>query len=91
MGQAQAATGASSVQATGSPLSVMHDIASQGELSRRLTIWKGQQQATGALGQGAIDEATGEAQQKAAQISGVSTLLTAADKAAEQAFAVPGT
>lgn len=90
-GQAKAAGGASGVQAgTGSPLSVMHDIASEGELSRRLTIWKGQMQAKGALGQAAIDTAQGEGLAQAGQIKAITSASTFLTQDAEQAAAMGG-
>jgi hypothetical protein len=83
---ARASFAASGVDVSGSPLEVMHDIATKGELSRQLTIYQGQQQSKGFAGQAAIDKAKGEMDADAGYFQAGTTLLTAADKAAQTAF-----
>lgn len=74
---------------SGSPLAVMHDIATKGELSRQLTLYQGQQQARAFAGQSAIDTAKGNADADAGYFAAGTTLLTALDKAANT-FATGG-
>ena len=85
LGETQANTGASGVQATGSPLAVMHDIASRGALAQKLTIWKGQNAARADLGQAAIDSAEGAAAAKAGKLAAGATILTTAGQVAGMA------
>jgi hypothetical protein len=81
--QARANMAASGVDAnTGTPLEVMHSIAAKGELARRLTMYQGQLQAKGLQQQAAIDTAEGQAAAEAGLTQAGTTLLTAADKAA---------
>lgn len=77
VGQSQANAGASGVQGgTGSPLAVMHDVASQGELSRRLKLFQGQLGAHGAEDAAAIQQAQGNAAATAGGITAGSTILS---------------
>lgn len=88
---ARASFGAAGVDVgSGSPLEVMHDIATKGELSRQLTLYQGQQQARAFAGQSAIDTAKGNIDADAGYFQAGTTLLTAADKAAEQAAMFAG-
>lgn len=89
VGQAGATAGASGVEATGSPMAVMHDIATQGNLERRLAIYKGQLSASGYMGQSAIDLAEGNQAAQAGEAAAIGTLLTTGMSGAQQAF--PGT
>jgi hypothetical protein len=85
LGQAAAAYGAAGVDMTGSPLDVMMDSASQGELAKRLILYQGDTKAA-ALRQGAsVSEAQGGAAQTAGYFSAGSTLLTSAGSIAYKA------
>jgi hypothetical protein len=85
-GQVTAGASASGVQAgTGTPIAVMHDVATEGALARRLTIFKGQQEAKGLFGQASIDVAQGKAAYQAGLYQAGSTLMTAGNQAAQQA------
>lgn len=81
MGEAASAYGAAGVDMSGTPLSVMSDLATQGELTRRLDIYKGQLNTTADQQQGALDTAGGAAQQSASYLQAGSTLLTGTAKA----------
>lgn len=89
VGQAQANAGASGVQQSGSPLAVMHDIATQGNLQRRLALYKGTLTAQGYLGQSAIDTAEGKQAAQQGGMEAIGTILTGANQAAQANF--PGT
>jgi hypothetical protein len=78
MGQAAADFGAAGVDMTGTPLSVMSDLATQGELTRRLDIYKGQLTSASDTQQGVLDMAQGSAAKTASIYQAGSTLLTGA-------------
>lgn len=86
LGQAQANAAASGVQLSGSPLAVMHSIANQGELSRRLTVFNGQLAAKGALTQAAQQRAQASEDLTAGWVQGASTVLSSIDKGANARF-----
>lgn len=89
LGQAAASAGASGVEMTGSPLAVMHNIASRGELARQMTLYEGRNQARGQQTQAALDTDQGQVAAQAGYLQAGSTILTSADKGANQLF--PGT
>lgn len=81
---AQASFSAAGVDAnSGSPLAVMHDVATKGELARRLTVYQGQLQAHGYAAEAANAKARGDADMTAAYFKSGTTLLTALDNEAE--------
>ena len=83
-GEARAAMSASGIDANkGSPLSVMHDLTSQGELSKQLTVYQGQNAARTDLGKAALDRAEATDDETAGWIQAGSTVLTAGDNAAQ--------
>ncbi len=87
LGEARAAMGASGADAnTGSPLSVMRDLANQGELKRRLELYSGQTQSRKFAQEAALDKAQATASLNAGWWQAGSTVLTAADKAANNWF-----
>lgn len=76
MGEAAAAYGAAGVDMEGSPLSVMMDLGAQGELSKRLILYKGTVDAQSAMAQAGIDTATGQNAATAGLTKAGGTLLT---------------
>jgi hypothetical protein len=86
IGNAAADFGAAGVTPSGSPLAVMHDVATQGELSKRLTVYQGELQAKGFAQEAAIAKARGDAAMKAAYFTAGTTLLTGLDKTLNSAF-----
>lgn len=86
LGEAAAAYGAAGVDMTGTPLAVMSDQATQGELTRRLDLYRGNLTATSDIQQGQLDEAQGNAQKTASYFTAGSTLLSAAGKAASSFY-----
>lgn len=74
--QQASAYAAGGVDLTGSPLAVMMDTASQGELKRRLTLWQGSTESTADTQQAALDQASGAAAASAGLDKAGSTLLT---------------
>lgn len=76
MGQAAAAYGAGGVDMQGSPLAVMSDLATQGELSKRLTIYQGTVQAQSDQQQAGVDIATGQNAATAGTTKVAGTILT---------------
>lgn len=88
VGQASANAAASGVSG-GSPLAVMHDIATQGELSRQLTLYQGRNRARNLLGQASIDVGEGQQAAQAGEIQAGSTILTAGSTFGQQNY--PGT
>lgn len=82
LGEAFAAAGASGVDpGQGSPLSVMSDLAAQGELTRRLTLYKGAVAATGDLNAASGALFAGNQAQQAGYARGITTLLGTAAQA----------
>jgi hypothetical protein len=76
MGEAYAAAGASGIDPSqGSPLSVMSDLAAQGELTRRLSLYRGDVAATGDLNQAAVSRYQGKLAQQAGMMKGVGILV----------------
>lgn len=73
---AQAAYGAAGVQMQGTPLEVMHDLATQGELSRQLTLYQGSVQANADRQQGALDQQQAQMALAGGFQEGSNTLLT---------------
>src|SRR5579883_2162187 len=85
MGQAEAAYGASGVDPnSGSPLNVMSDLATQGELTRQLTLYQGKIGAIADLQQGALDKLQGQNALTSGIVGAGSTLLTAGARLATQ-------
>jgi len=77
LGSVAANYGASGVDPTqGTPLAVMYDQASQGELARQLDLYRGQVSATNSMNQAALDAAQAPIYQAAALTKGGGTLLT---------------
>lgn len=89
-GAATAAYGASGVALTGTPLEVMTDLATQGELTKRLDIYKGNLTATADQQQAALDSAQGASAQIGSYFGAGSTLLTGALNAARNAYTPSG-
>lgn len=85
MAAAFANAGASGVDpGQGSPLSVMSDLAAQGELTRRLSIYRGDVASTGDLNQAALTRWQGSQAKQAGFLRAGTTLLTAAGFAGMQ-------
>lgn len=78
LGRAAASYGAAGLDMTGTPLSVMSDLASQGELTRQLDLYKGKITAQSDLQQGALDQAQGLQAQTAGYFNAGTSLLTGA-------------
>jgi hypothetical protein len=78
LGAAEAAFGASGVDLQGSPLDVLSDLATQGELSRRLILYKGKNQANQFLTQAAIDRSQAGAALAGGILGAGTTVLTSA-------------
>ena len=81
-GQQQAAYGASGVTGEGTPLAVMLDQATRGEMNRRLSLYQGQVDATGRYQQSDADAAAAKAARWGSYFNAGATLLTSAEKAA---------
>ena len=83
LGEQKAQAGASGVDANqGSPLAVMADTASQGELQRQLLLYQGQMENFADQQQAQLDIASGNAAATAGTNSAVGTLLTGGAKVA---------
>lgn len=81
--EAMAAYGASGVNPNqGSPLDVLSDLATEGELSKRIVIYQGEITARGNEQQGALDLMQGKAAQTAGYINAGATILGGAAKIA---------
>lgn len=78
LGSAEAAFGASGVDLSGSPLDVLSDLATQGELSRRLILYKGKTEANKYLAQSAIDSSKSGSAMGAGILGAGTTFLTSA-------------
>lgn len=65
---------------SGSPLEVMHDIATQGELAHRMTTYQGQMQAKGFAFQAVLDHQQGKADSEAGDAAAGTTLMSGLDK-----------
>lgn len=90
LADARAAFAASGVDPnSGTPLDVMADSASQGELSKRLLLYQGDLTARGLGSQANLDRITGKNAQTAGYISAAGTLLTGAGKAAGSSYSSP--
>lgn len=77
VGQQVANAGASGVDPNqGSPLSVMSDTATQGELNRQLTLWQGQSQAVSLQNQAAQDIYAGNQAVNAGYANAFGTFLS---------------
>jgi hypothetical protein len=74
--EARAAYAASGVDMTGTPLLVLSDLATQGELQKQLTLWRGDNAADARLDQAALDRAQGQAALSSSRYSAFSGLLT---------------
>lgn len=85
LGTAQADYGAAGVQMSGSPLSVMMSVARNGELSRRLTAYKGQAQQIADNNQAALDRKMGKLAAQAGDLKAIAGLLTTAGGTANAA------
>lgn len=90
LGDTQAAFGAAGVNMAGTPLEVLSDQATQGELTRRLDLYRGQIGQFSANSQAAVDSAQGQAQQEAGYLNAGTTLLSGAAKAAGSYYAGSG-
>lgn len=78
LGDTSASFGASGVDPSqGSPLSVLSDQAAQGELTRRLTLWQGQNQASSLNQQGEMQRYQGYQAFQSGLLKAGSTLLSA--------------
>lgn len=78
-GAITAAYGAAGVDPnSGSPLQVMSDQATQGELARQMTIWQGVAQQQSADTQASADQAEGSAALRAGYTSALGTLFNGA-------------
>ena len=76
-GQIVAAYGASGVDVgQGTPLEVLHDAATEGELQAQLIHYGGEVDANNLMTQSYLDIASGQAASSAAQTGAMSTLLT---------------
>lgn len=83
VGAQRAAAGASGVDPNqGSPLAVMSDTATQGELGRQLSDWQTTNQVNALLQQGQLDVFQGRQAQSAGTTAALSTLLSAGSIAA---------
>lgn len=81
-GAITAAYGAAGVDPnSGSPLEVMSDQATQGELAKQLTLWQGQAQQQSADTQASIDTMQGKAAQQAGYTSALGTLFSGLGRA----------
>lgn len=76
LGEAAAAFGGAGVDMQGSPLDVMSDLATQGELQRRITLYQGTPQARGLTSQAGLDVAGGQAAASAGLTKAGGSLLT---------------
>ncbi len=76
MGEAAAAFAAGGVDITGTPLMVLNDQAVQGELTRQLTLYKGQVAADALDQQAGADTYAGNVAAAAGDVKAGSTLLT---------------
>jgi hypothetical protein len=84
IGAVASAYGAGGVDVSqGTPLSVMSDLQSQGEMTRQLTLYQGKIQAEGLQSTSALETAKGAAAAAAAPASAFSTLLGGASSAAK--------
>lgn len=82
-GAVTAAYGAAGVDPNkGTPLQVMSDVATQGELTRRLQIYQGMVNRAGFRNQATADRAKASAELSAGWMQGAGTILTAATKVA---------
>ncbi len=91
LGEEKAAAGVSGVDANqGSPLLVMADTATQGELQKHLLLYQGQMEDYTAQQQAQLDTASGEAAGYAGRIGATGTLLTGAGKLAYGAYQLYG-
>jgi len=87
LGATRAAYGASGVDVnTGTPLEVMADEATEGELQRRLTLYQGDAQAYNLRQQGMLALAGGGAAANAADTAAGTTLLTGAARTGFTAY-----
>lgn len=83
MGDAKAAYGASGVVlGSGSPLDVMSDLATQGELSTQLRLYEGKLRAKSAIEQANLDTMQGKAAQTAGYYGAAGSLLGGIGKVA---------
>ena len=81
LGQTAAAYGAAGVEMQGTPLEVMSDQATTGEMNRQLTLYAGTINSNMAMGQSALDSAQASMVQSSSYLSGASSLLGGAGKA----------
>jgi len=82
IGQISAAYGAGGVDASGTPLSVMMDQTTQGEMQRQLDLYRGNTNSMSDLQQATLDTASGAAAASAGAIKAGSTLMTGAGSTA---------
>ena len=78
MGQVAAAYGASGVEMTGTPLEVMSDQATSGELNRQLTLYQGKVTANNLNQQATLDDYRAQVSRYSAGVKARSTVLTGA-------------
>jgi hypothetical protein len=84
IGAVASAYGAGGVDVSqGTPLSVMSDLQSQGEMTRQLTLYQGKIQAEGLQSTAALQTFGGQQAAAAAPISAFGTLLSGASSAAK--------
>lgn len=86
MGEVAANIGASGVETTGTPLSVMADQAMQGELARQLTQYQGTVQANAYNAQAQLDEAKAKQDENSGLFGAGGTLLSGFGKLASQNY-----
>lgn len=89
-GAQRAAYGASGVTPQGTPLAVMLDTATQGELNRRLALYQGRVDALGHMQQSDADIMSGRAARLASYYSAAGTLLTGGGRAASMPSSMGG-
>lgn len=89
-GAQRAAYGASGVQVQGTPLAVMLDTATRGELKRQMQLYQGRIDALGHMQQSDADIASGKAAKLASYYGAAGTLLTGGTRIAASQYSPSG-
>ena len=90
VGEQAAAYGAASVDSTGTPLMVMMDQTTQGEMQRQLDLYRGATNAQSDLQQAQADEAAAAQDRSAGNMNAGLTLLTGAATGAKNYYSMTG-